>query len=225
MRVLQTTVSGKYPGNTATVGTNVAVCSSQIYVIDKVLVPAASLDAIPAVSGGLDPASVPAASVPAPLPSPAVEAATPAAAPVAEEPEVPAVTEVQGVALATGYLQGCTVRLSSVGGGPQTATTDADGQFSFQCEGDCTGVRQLGVVVVLLLLRVPTPCPDRDALPALVAGCSACPDHCAPNLLPTLTAEGCGSAGGRPANHLPRQPDTAAPAVRHSGACVCPARG
>jgi hypothetical protein len=33
---LQTTVSGNYPGNTANLASNVAVCASQVYVVDKV---------------------------------------------------------------------------------------------------------------------------------------------------------------------------------------------
>lgn len=98
----------------------------------QVLIPASSLDGIPAVSGGLD-AVPPAASPPPPAaapspslvppaasppPPPAVPSPTqaPAAAPTAAEP---AVTAVQGVALATGYLKGCLVQLSSAGSSPQ----------------------------------------------------------------------------------------------------------
>lgn len=41
-------MSGLYPGNTANIVQSLTVCGSTVHVIDKVLVPATSLDAIPA---------------------------------------------------------------------------------------------------------------------------------------------------------------------------------
>jgi pyruvate/2-oxoglutarate dehydrogenase complex dihydrolipoamide acyltransferase (E2) component len=119
-------VAGNYPGNVATLGTNLAVCGSQVYVIDKVLIPAGSLDAIPAVTGGLDPADasgLPGSplAAPTPAPSPAAVAASPAATPASAPPaeEAAAGGQLEGVALATGYLRGCAVQLSSAGGAAQ----------------------------------------------------------------------------------------------------------
>jgi uncharacterized surface protein with fasciclin (FAS1) repeats len=164
----KTSVSGRAPGNTAAIQQNLAVCGSQVYVIDKVLVPSAALDAIPATSGGLttaastpaspaaspipapaaepspSPAPVPSPSpAPAPSPSPAPAAASPSPAP-APQPEQPSggagssTNSLSGVALGTGYLAGCEVQLVQGGEAVQKATTDSSGRFSFDCGADCT---------------------------------------------------------------------------------------
>ena len=57
-------MSGNYPGNDANLQSDLTVCASQIYVVDKVLIPAASLDQIPSVDSipGYPPAAPVAAS-------------------------------------------------------------------------------------------------------------------------------------------------------------------
>ncbi|KAI3427129.1 hypothetical protein D9Q98_007066 [Chlorella vulgaris] len=197
----QTTVAGNFPGNTANIASNLSVCSSQVYVIDQVLIPAGSLAAIPAVTGGLDPQQAAAAAVsspspaptPAPAPAPVPAAASspplpsPAAAPVGDA-EAAAITEVTGLALATGYLAGCNVQLSSAGGPPQNTTTDSSGQFSFSCaSSDCTGE-----VLSLLASGQPVGCGDSlTQLPPpfdLNAPVSALPDGITLATLSPLTS-------------------------------------
>ncbi|KAL4444029.1 hypothetical protein ABPG75_011766 [Micractinium tetrahymenae] len=147
----QTTVSGKYPGNTAKLLSNAGVCASQVYVIDQLLIPAASLDAIPTTNGGLPPPATP--SSPTPSASPP---AAPTAAPASPSPSPAPVTEYSGVALATGYLANCSITLAGPGGS-QTAATDATGRFSFACGGDCAA---LGATVTLSAAGQPAGCAD-----------------------------------------------------------------
>lgn len=47
---MQVTVSGLYPNNTAHILSNFTVCNSTIYIVDAVLVPAATLEAIPQIN-------------------------------------------------------------------------------------------------------------------------------------------------------------------------------
>ncbi|KAL4430028.1 hypothetical protein ABPG77_004398 [Micractinium sp. CCAP 211/92] len=175
-----TTVSGKYPGNTAKVQSNVGVCASQVYVIDQLLIPAASLDAIPTTNGGLPPPTTPAPAA-APSAPPTVAATPPAAGPAPSNPapSPAASAEFAGVALATGYLANCSVTLSG-SSGSQAATTDGTGRFSFACGGDCT---ELGATVTLpaagqaagcadSLTQLPPPFDLQAPVAALPAGAS-----------------------------------------------------
>lgn len=131
----------------------------------QVLVPAASLDAIPAVQGGLDfsstdaaaaaAAAAPKPAAAAPAPAPEAAAATAAApTPAAPAPEgAPAsptggasassgASRVSGVALASGYLANCTVQLLDRAGTPLKVTsTDGEGRFSFDCGADCASLQ------------------------------------------------------------------------------------
>ena len=193
-RSLQTTVSGKYPGNTAKLLNSLTVCASQVYVVDTLLIPAASLDAIPATTGGLPPPAPTPAAAPTPspeeapaaaAPSPAAAAVTPGPAPappvLAADGPSEAPVALDGVALATGYLANCSVTLGGAEGGDQSGTTDAAGRFSFSCAGGCgvAGVRAGGCCCGCG--RRVTHCQATDAtLPAKQA-----PAHAPPLLCPT----------------------------------------
>lgn len=49
-RVVQAVVDGLYPGNSANILGSFTVCNSTVYLVDTVLLPAASLDAIPQIN-------------------------------------------------------------------------------------------------------------------------------------------------------------------------------
>lgn len=156
----------------------------------QVLVPAESLDAIPAVQGGLDFSAAdaakatpkPAAAAPSPAPAPAAPAPEPAkpSAGAAAAPAAGGATRVSGVALGSGYLAGCTVQLLDKAGTPLKVTaTDGEGRFSFDCGADCASlqVRRLWCVQWMQLGL------ERLALPALACTRALRAGYCARALI------------------------------------------
>lgn len=131
---------------------------SAAHSLPQVLVPADSLDAIPAVTGGLEPAAAAATAPAAPSPQPAPTTPSPSPSPAAPAPTAPTPatgaaaaaaggsTTISGVALGSGYLANCTVQLVEDGTALQITSTDAEGRFSFDCGADCAslGVRAAG---------------------------------------------------------------------------------
>ena len=53
MRCVQVQVTGQYPNNTANILNATTICNSQVYIVDKVLLPANSTQFIPSPGNGL----------------------------------------------------------------------------------------------------------------------------------------------------------------------------
>lgn len=107
------------------------------------LVPAASLDDIPTVTGGLDgTTTAPAAAAsPAPAPVPSPSPAAPVQPPAVPSPAPAAATTLDGVALATGHLANCSVQLvGPTGEALKITSTDGNGRFTFDCGADCASL-------------------------------------------------------------------------------------
>lgn len=119
------TLSGLFPGNKANVTETLTVCSSQVYVIDSVLIPADSVAALPSPSKSQPSTGVPStpAASPPPVTSPPPQAANG--------------SSLEGWVSGAGNYAGCTVELVSAAS-PNT-TTNGSGWFSLPCGSNDSG--------------------------------------------------------------------------------------
>ncbi|BDA48212.1 Uncharacterized protein sll1483 at N-terminal half [Coccomyxa sp. Obi] len=142
-------VDGLFPGNSANILGSFTVCNSTVYLVDTVLLPAASLDAIPQINAtttnapAAQPVAAPALapktgpvsaqSLPAARPLPAV-APAPAARPAATGAAAANAPVLNGAAFGVGWYTGCPVTYQS-GQTTGQATTNNAGAFSIPVPG------------------------------------------------------------------------------------------
>ncbi|CAL8466019.1 g5555 [Coccomyxa elongata] len=141
-------VDGLFPGNSANILGSFTVCNSTVYLVDTVLLPAASLEAIPQINtttatSAAQPVAAPALapktgpvsaqSLPAARPLPAI-AAAPAARPAATGAAAANAPVLNGAAFGAGWYTGCPVTYQA-GQTTGQATTNNAGAFAIPVPG------------------------------------------------------------------------------------------